>query len=344
MNERAIETADGAGGIRSIELVENLIKSKVPQWLWTALNGGGLDFLDDGAFISVGGGYIVLTSDTYTVKPIFFPGGDIGHLAASGVINDLVVSGARPIAFMDNIVVEEGFPLEDLEKIVSSMVRILVENNISLIGGDFKVMPKGAVDKIVISGFGIGYTTKRPIVDKVKPGDYIVVSNYLAEHGSTILAAQLGMLDSAVGLRSDSKPLTNLLHVIEKYRDWINAARDPTRGGLTGTIYEWLRGTGLAAEIDLSSIPLREEVRGFLEMLGVDPLTVASEGVAVFSVDSSVVDDFVKDLERAGEKPAIVGRIFEPDHPSMREKVLGKTEIGGLTVISPRVLNLPRIC
>jgi len=336
----------GGGGPETLEIVSRAIVSRVPEILRRAMSGVGLDVLDDGSYIRVGDYYIVFTSDSFTVNPIFFPGGDIGHLAASGVLNDLVVMGARPVAFMDNIVVEEGFPLADLEKVVESMVRVLVENNVALIGGDFKVMPKGSVDKIVIGGFGVGVSSYEPIVDRVEPGDKIVVTGYIAEHGSAILAAQLGMLDSAVGIRSDSKPLVKtVLPVIEKYRAFISAARDPTRGGLASTLYEWVRGTPYTIVIDRSQIPVREEVRLFLDALGIDPLNVACEGVAVLAVKPDVAEEVVDELHKLGEREArVVGEVVEASNDAVKGRVVAVTEIGGRVIVTPNPLNLPRIC
>jgi len=335
----------GAGGQESRDLIESLIVKKVPPLLRYALDGHGLDILDDGSFIKVGDSYIVFTSDSYTVKPVFYPGGNIGELAASGVLNDLVMMGAKPVAFLDNIIVEEGFPVEDLEKIVDSLVKVLKENNVSLIGGDFKVMPKGSLDKIVISGFGIGVSQGAPIIDHVRPGDVIVVTNSIAEHGAAILASQLGIGAENLSLKSDSKPLVKtVLPVIEKYRPHIHAARDPTRGGVSTILNEWVRGREVSIIVDESKIPIREDVRTFLEMLGIDPLTVASEGVAVLSVSREVGYEVVEALKSMGENPQVIGEVVIPEEPSYKGKVIGFTEVGGKRIIRGEALNLPRIC
>lgn len=345
MEDKIITTLHGAGGIESWDIIEKLIRGRVPRNLWSTPGGGGLDILDDGSYIRIGESYMVFASDTYTVKPLFFPGGNIGELVASGVLNDLVMMGARPVAFMDNIVVEEGFAIRELEDIVDSMVKMLVENNVALIGGDFKVMPRGSVDGVVISGFAIGVSNKPPVVDSIKPGDKIIVTNYIAEHGSTILAAQLDMLNDAPGLKSDARPLVKtVLPVIEEYRDYINAARDPTRGGLAAILNEWSRSSGLTIIIDKGKIPVRREVAEFLEMLGVDPLTLASEGVAVLSVRSGAADKVVEALRRNGENPYIIGEVVEPKSRELRGRVVALTEVGGLTIIPPQAYNLPRIC
>lgn len=344
--EDVVSIIHGSGGLETFEVITRVIAQRIPVRLWRTMNGVGLDALDDGSYVRVGGSYIVFSSDTFTVNPAFFPGGNIGHLAACGVINDLVVMGAKPVAFMDNIVVEEGFSFKDLEEIIESMAKVLRENDVALIGGDFKVMPRGSLDKIVIGGFGIGVSRYEPIVDRVEPGDEIVVTGYIAEHGSAILAAQLGMSDSSSGLRSDSRPLAKtLLPVIEKYRNYITAARDPTRGGLAVVLSEWVRDTGYSVVIDRSSIPIRSEVKEFLEALGIDPLNVACEGVAVISVKPEVAEEFVRELRSRGEEQAtVIGEVVEPSNEALRGRVVALTEVGGKVVVQPNPLNLPRIC
>ncbi len=340
-----ISIAHGAGAEDSWRILEKLIVSKTPTSLRKVMDGYGLDVLDDGVALKIGDKYLVVTVDTYTVNPIFFPGGDIGSLAASGTINDLVVMGARPIAFMDTIVVEEGFLVSELERIIDSMMNILFRYGIGLIGGDFKVMPHGSLDKINITGVGIGVAEK-PIIDKyLKPGDKVVVTGPIGDHGAVILASQLGMVDKLEGVESDSKPLMNILPVIEKYIDYIHAARDPTRGGLAATLNEWARGSGYTIVIDRASIPVRDKVRFFLEALGVDPLSMACEGVAVVATDSSVVDDFVNELHSVGEVDAcVIGDVVEPDNDFLHGRVVAKTEVGGRVLVRARSVNLPRIC
>ncbi len=341
-----VKLSHGAGAKEMWEFIQKHIVSKVPRNLWKTVNGYGLDILDDGAVIKVGDNYIVVSVDSYTVNPIFFKGGNIGELAVSGTLNDLVMMGAKPIAFMDTIVVEEGFPTRDLEIIVESMVKILSKESIPLIGGDFKVMPKGSIDRVVITGVGIGFTAK-PIIDKmINEGDKIIVTGPIAEHGAVIMAHQLGMEDEIEDLRSDTKPLTRtVLPVIEKFKEHIHAARDPTRGGLAATLHEWIFGSDLAIIIDRNKIPIRDSVRFFLDALGIDPLNMASEGIGVLAVEPSVADDVVEELRRLGEKYAgIIGRIVRVNNPLLRGKVIAITEVGGKVIVEPRSVNLPRIC
>ncbi len=342
---RVVTVAEGSGGEDTLRFLEEVLFPLVPEDLRKALGGGGLDRLDDGAWIRVGDTYVVITMDSHTVKPIKFPGGSLGKLAACGTINDLVVMGAKPIAVMDAIVIEEGTPYELVNEVLKDFVDVLKEFGIALIGGDTKVMPRGSLDTMVITTVGIGMA-KRVIDDDPKPGDKIIVTGPIAEHGATILAAQLGMLDRAPGLRSDVKPLLpTLLPVIEEFGSYIHAARDVTRGGLAAVLNEWSRKSGVEIVVERESVPVREEVRDFLEVLGVDPLQVACEGVAALAVDPSVANEVVKELRSRGESLAeIVGEVIEPEHPSLRGRVVVITEVGGRVLLEARGLNLPRIC
>ncbi|MEM4054132.1 MAG: hydrogenase expression/formation protein HypE [Desulfurococcaceae archaeon] len=341
-----IELHHGAGSREMWELLNKLLISKVPRDLMKTPGGYGIDVLDDGAAVRVGEHYVVLTVDTYTVNPIFFEGGNIGRLAVSGTLNDVVMMGARPIAFMDTIVVEEGFEIPLLEEIVESMTSSLKEEGVPLVGGDFKVMPRGSIDKITITGVGIGLA-KKPIIDvNIESGDVIIVTAPIAEHGAVILAHQLGLSKEIKGLKSDLRPLTKtVLPVIERYVDGVHAARDPTRGGLAAILNEWAELTGLTIIIDRSRIPIRSEVRDFLEAMGIDPLNVASEGVAVLAIKRSMAEEVLSDLRRAGEvHAAMIGEVVKSSNPIIRGRVIALTEVGGKTIVEAKSINLPRIC
>ncbi len=338
-----IKLAHGSGGVETSQLLEKLIFSKVEDRLKALPGGVGIDFPDDGALIPLSNGeYLVVTVDSYTVNPPFFPGGDIGVLAASGTINDVLMMGGRPIAALDAIVVEEGLPMEDLERILESMLRVFREEGVALIGGDFKVMPKGQLDKIVISTVGIGIT-RNPIIDKPRPGDRIIVSGHIGDHGAVILALQQG---TEVGrLKSDVKPLTRLmLPLIERYGNFIHAARDPTRGGLSMALNDWARMSDTVIVIDENSIPIREEVRALTEMFGIDPLHLASEGVAVLSVQGDVADEIVEFMHKLGfEDARIIGEVRKSER--FNGVVLARTVTGGYRLVEPpRGELVPRIC
>ncbi len=335
----------GSGARETFDLITKMIVSRVPEELRKVGNGIGINVLDDGAVIPMGDKYLVITMDSYTVKPLFFPGGSIGTLAISGTINDLVVMGARPIAIMDSITVEEGLELEILGKIINDMVELLKKYDIPLIGGDFKVMPRGNLDKIIITTTGIGLA-QNPIVDiNIRIGDKIIVTDPIASHGAVIIASQLGLLDNIKSIKSDAKPLIDiLLPIFEKYGNHIHAARDPTRGGIAAILNEWAISSDITILVDRSKIPVEPEVKAFLEALGIDFLSVASEGVAVLATDPQYSDDIVNELRLRGCKAEIVGEVVKPQSELLRGKVVAITEIGGKTIVASRGLNLPRIC
>jgi hydrogenase expression/formation protein HypE len=345
--EKVIRIAHGSGGVETSQLLEALIFSRLEERLKKVEGGVGIDFPDDAAAIPIGDGrYLVVTVDSYTVNPPFFPGGDIGVLAASGSINDVLMMGGRPIAMLDAIVVEEGFSMEDLRKIIDSMMRVLREEGVALIGGDFKVMPKGQLDKIVITTVGIGIA-ERLIVDKPKPGDKIVVSGFLGDHGAVILARQMGIVEEGSGgtLVSDVKPLTKLMiPLLEKYGEYIHAARDPTRGGLAMVLNDWAKASGTVIVVDEVAVPLRPQVVSYANMLGIDPLALASEGVAVLAVGPTVAEEVVEYMKKLGfENATVIGEVRSAER--YKGYVLLKTVVGGLRILeAPRGDLVPRIC
>ncbi len=345
MVDELITLAHGAGGREMGDLLHKLIFSRVKREA-SAVNGGvGLEAADDGATIPMPDGrHLVLSTDSYTVHPLFFPGGDIGKLAACGSINDVVMMGGRPLAMVDAIIVAEGVEMRVLEKVFESFLSVLEEEGVALIGGDFKVMPQGSLDSIVVSTTCIG-VAEEPIVDQnLRPGDKILVSGYLGDHGATILALQQGLEVEGEGLKSDVRALTPLLKVLQKWRGYIHAARDPTRGGLAAVLNEWAAKTGTVIVLEGRKVPVRPIVRSYAEMLGLDPLYLASEGVAVLGVDGEVAEDVLEDVIRAGFKDArIIGEVKSGgSHPGL---VLYRSEVGGHRILEPPTGELvPRIC
>ncbi|MEL9990636.1 MAG: hydrogenase expression/formation protein HypE [Thermoproteus sp.] len=337
-----ISLSHGGGGVETEELLERLIFSKVPDALKKVAGGLGIDLPDDAAALPMGNGdYMVVTVDAYTVDPPFFPGGDIGYLAASGSINDVVMLGGRPIAMLDSILVEEGFEERDLERIVGSMVSTLTKYGIALIGGDFKVMPKGQLDKVVITTVGIGVAKGGYIADMPRPGDVVIVTGPVGAHGAMVLSYRLGL---EAKIASDAKPLVELVPILEKYKRHVHAARDPTRGGLATVLNDWAKASGTVIVVDQSSIPIGQEVRAVADMAGVDPLHLASEGVAAFAVTPEVADEFLKELKGVGFKEATkIGEVRKSERYS--GYVLAKTEVGGYRILEPlRGPLVPRIC
>ena len=337
-----ITLAHGAGGRETSEIIENFFVKKFS--IKKVSTGFGLDELEDSSTIPLpDGNYLAITVDSYTVNPIFFPGGNIGKLAASGTLNDLAVMGAKPIATMDSIVVEEGFEIESLEKIVSSMREVLEKYGVALIGGDFKVMPKGQLDKIVITMAGIGVIPKNRLISdyNVKPGDKILITGTIGEHGAAILAAQTGIGVEDQSLLSDCAPIIDAMEIAFKVGG-VHAAKDPTRGGLAMALNEWAKKSRLTIIVKEENIPLRENVKAYCEMLGIDPLILASEGRALIAVTPDKADELVNTLRTNGYKDAAV---IGEARKGREGYVLLETITGGLRIIEPPVGEIvPRIC
>jgi hydrogenase expression/formation protein HypE len=327
----------GNGGKDTQNILQKYIFSKLPENLKKTENGVGLDYPDDGAVI----GETIISTDSHTIDPYFFPGGSIGKLAVSGTINDVVMMGGRPIAILDSIVVAEGFPLDDLDKITSDMISILKEYNISLIGGDFKVIPSNSMKGIVINTVGIGLS-KNPIIDRISEGDSIIVTGPIGVHGSVMAALQYG-IDTQ--LKSDVKPLIKLLDVFEKFQEDIHAARDPTRGGLAATLNEWAQLSGKMISVYEKDIPIPDEVKSITDVTGLDPLVLANEGVAVLSVSSDKAEQIVEELKKIGFEPSIIGKVIEPKNKDNKGLVIITTEVGGAKIFEmPSGDIVPRIC
>jgi len=329
--------AHGGGGREMHELLRELFsivrKTKVGNEI-------GLDESDDGASLTING-RIVISTDSYTVSPIFFPGGNIGKLAAAGSINDVAVMGAEPIAALDGLIVEEGLLLSELKEIIKSLVTTFEAENVALIAGDFKVMPRGKIDKIVINTTVIGTVKDYIITDSgAKPGDKVIVSGTIGEHGATILALQMGIDAEKENLKSDCEPITRIMRIAKEITK-IHAAKDPTRGGLAMTLNEIAEKSGVRIDVDEEYIPIRENVRALCEMLGVDPLWLACEGRVVLVVSGDVAEDVVDSLRSAGYKDAsIIGEVRKG-----KPYVVLKTLSGGLRLLEkPTGEIVPRIC
>ncbi len=339
-----IRLAHGSGGRETQELLNEVILSLLEEGMKKVEGGVGTDELDDGAAIPIPGGYAVITVDSYTVKPPFFPGGDIGGLAASGTINDLLMMGAKPLVMLDSIVVEEGFPLSDLRRITGSMVDTLKRIGVKLVGGDVKVIPKGGLDGIVITTTGLGFAERLIVDSQLRPGDRIIVSGTVGDHGAAILAAQEG-LEVEGDLKSDVAPLHDLMiPLMEEYGPYIHAAQDPTRGGLSQTLNEWASKTGYLLAVDEAGIPVREEVRAFTELMGIDPLSLACEGRAVLGVDGDRAEEALDFLRGLGfGEASIIGEVRESNRYG--GMVVLRSMTGGLRILEPPSgVIVPRIC
>lgn len=330
----------GAGGEVMGELLVTLTAFKHNN-----AGGFGLESLDDGSTFDIGGKTVVLTTDSHVVKPIFFPGGDIGRVAVSGTINDLSVMGARPVALTCAMVIEEGFPISDLERIVASMDEALGEAGAAIITGDTKVVEKGSLDGIVINTAGVGVIDEDSYLIRDKalvPGDKIIVSGTLGDHGLAIVAHREGF-DLGDQLKSDVAPLYTMIAraVRAVPKGAIHAMKDPTRGGFAACINEMARKAGVAVAVDQEAMPIRESVASAGGLLGIDPLQVANEGKCVIGVSADAADAVLAALRShpLGKNAAIIGEVMEGSGVVMR------TRIGGERFIEPPMGDpVPRVC
>ncbi len=335
----------GAGGELMGELLARLI---LPRFADASAGVGiGLSALDDGATVALpegGAAELVLTTDSHVVKPIFFPGGDIGRLAAAGTINDLAVMGARPIALTLAAIIEEGFPIADLERIIDSFGVALEEIGVPVVCGDTKVMPAGDVDGIVLNTTGLG-VARRAISDAgLRPDDRVLLTGTIGDHGMALLAAR-EEFNLSTRLKSDVAPIWSMIAPLLELGggDAIRAMKDPTRGGLAAATNEMARKSSTCIEIVESAIPMREPVQGLSELLGISPLEVANEGKAIVVVSADAAGEAVR-LLRAhplGADAAIVGTVTD-EYP---ERVILDTEVGGRRFLDmPLGDPVPRIC
>ncbi|MDD1657020.1 MAG: hydrogenase expression/formation protein HypE [Methanomicrobiales archaeon] len=324
----------GAGGEVMGELLRTLTKVKNRN-----AGGIGLEALDDGAVIPIGEYQVVFTTDSHIVRPLFFPGGDIGRLSICGTVNDLAMMGGKPLALSCGMVIEEGFAISDLERIVRSMDEALTESGAHLVTGDTKVMERGALDGIVINTAGIGIA-ETVVQDRgLREGDRILVSGTLGDHGLAVLTHREGF-SLGEQIRSDVAPLWELVEGALAAGE-IHAMKDPTRGGFASAINEMARKSGVRVVIEEAALPVRRSVRSAAEMLGIDPLEVANEGKVVMGVPLEDADAVLASLRshRYGKDAAIVGRV------TAGSRVILKTTIGGERFIEPPMGDpVPRVC
>jgi len=328
--------AHGSGGELSHELVTSLFVK--------AFHNPFLDRLDDGAVLRIEGKRWAFTTDSYVVTPIFFPGGDIGKLAVCGTLNDLSMSGAQPLYLSAGFIIEEGFPLSSLEKIVASMQKAAAGAGVKIVTGDTKVVNRGGADGIFINTAGIGLIPEGVNISgsNARPGDRVLVSGSIGDHGVAILSSREG-LQFSTSLESDCAPLSELVATMLKVSHKIRCLRDPTRGGLSSTLNELARQSRVGIWVEEDRIPIKEEVQGACELLGFDPLILANEGKLVAVVAEEVAEMILQRMKThpLGREAAIIGEVREEP----REKVILRTRIG-LTRIMDMMVGepLPRIC
>ena len=324
----------GAGGEVMGELLQTLTKFKHNN-----AGGIGLEAMDDGAVIPFNGENLVFTTDSHVVRPIFFPGGDIGRISVCGTVNDLTMMGGKPVALSCGMIIEEGFEIDDLARIVASMDEALGESGASLVTGDTKVVERGSLDGIIINTSGIGVAKTVVRDNGLVAGDVIIVSGTLGDHGIAIMAHREGF-DLGEQILSDVSPLWNMM---EKVLDagTIHAMKDPTRGGFANAINEMARKSGVCVRIREDTIPLRKNVKSAAGMLGIDPLEVANEGKVIMGVPAADAENILSALHshKYGKDAAIVGTVVNGAH------VIMETRIGGERFIEPPMGDpVPRVC
>jgi len=300
--------------------------------------------LNDGGIFELQGVRLGFSTDSYTVDPIFFPGGNIGELAVYGTVNDLAMCGAEPAYLSAALIIEEGFPLEQLEAIVASMSRAAVQAGVKVITGDTKVVPKGAADQIFINTSGVGVIPPGVTVasHRGRPGDVVLLSGTIADHGVSVLASREG-LSFQTGVQSDTAPLNHMVRGMLAAGPGVHVLRDPTRGGLGTALSEIAEQSAIGVRVYEDRIPVKAEVAGLCELLGFDPLYLANEGKLIAFVAPEDADAVLRAMRQDpfGREAVVIGEATI-EHPG---KVFLKTRIGGTRIVDMLAgEQLPRIC
>lgn len=324
----------GSGGTMMHRLIREYF---VPEFDMRTLN-------DSAVLEGITHGKIAFSTDSYVVSPIFFPGGDIGDLAVYGTVNDLSMVGAKPLYITVGFILEEGFPLDDFKKVLSSMSKAAERADVKIVAGDTKVVNKGKGDGIFINTSGIGIIEEGLDISplRIKPGDKVIVSGPLGNHGISIIGERNGLTFEPPVL-SDTAPLNGLVMDMLKATKEIHAMRDPTRGGLATTLKEFATDTGYCIMVEEDLIPVPSGVRGACELLGFDPLYVANEGILVAIASPDVFESLINVMKKhpLGKETTLIGEVKEA--PS--GMVLLKTSIGGNRIVEMLSGDqLPRIC
>lgn len=335
-----ITLKQGGGGRAMRALIERLF---IREFAAMPFDGVGLAAMDDGAAIPIGNEHLIVTTDSHVIHPIFFPGGDIGRISIAGTVNDLSMMGAtRILGITCGVILEEGFPLEQLEAIQRSLVDTCLEAGTVVITGDTKVMGRGEIDGIVINTTGIGLA-KRVVRDNgLRVGDRIVVTGTVGDHGLAVMAARHG-LQFEGDLVSDVAPINRLItSALEALPGAITAMKDPTRGGLSSALHEMAQKSGVGVILQEQNVPVTDAVRAAGEILGIDPLNVANEGKAVIGVRAEDAERLVEILRAhpLGLRAAIIGTCIA-ERPG---SIILDTGFGRRLLAEPEGEPLPRIC
>ncbi|MCC6616194.1 MAG: hydrogenase expression/formation protein HypE [Anaerolineae bacterium] len=326
----------GGGGKLSADLVEHLF---LP-----AFQNDALASLADAAHFTIGGQRLAFSTDSYVVRPLFFPGGCIGDLAINGTVNDLSMLGARPLFLSVGMIVEEGLPMATLGSLAERMAAAARQAGVQVVTGDTKVVDKGHGDGLYINTSGVGLIPDGVDIapQNARPGDAILVSGMIGDHGMAIMSVREGLEFESV-IESDSAPLNHLVAAMLETTSNIHVLRDPTRGGVASSLNEIAKSAGVGMVLDENALPVRPEVAAACELLGMDPLFVANEGKLIAVVPAEDAEALLETMRRHpfGKDAALIGHVVDA-HPGM---VVAKTGIGGTRVITMQIgEQLPRIC
>jgi hydrogenase expression/formation protein HypE len=345
LSSSVVQLSHGAGGVLQEELIEFITKNIT---LKNVNKGIGVKELDDGATIPLEDydKEIVVSADGHTVYPLFFPGGNLGILSTCGTVNDLLMMGATPLAMTSIVIIEEGLKFETLDKVINSFNFTAKEANVAIIAGDSKVMPKGTLSEMIMATTGIGIKSKKiKILDNnLQPGDKIIVTGSIGDHGTALLSSREG-LNIQTDLISDVAFLIDVKNSMQSEIDanLIHAMKDPTRGGIAGALNEWATKSNVSILLEEEKIPIKKQVNAICDMLGLDPFTIACEGRALISVDASIAEQVVQKIRgtKNGKEAVIIGEVSK-ENP---KKVFLKTIVGGTRFVDmPLGEPIPRIC
>ena len=331
-NSKCIVLAHGGGGALTRELIADVLLASL---------GRKAEGLPDAAAVPGVEG-LVFTTDSFVVKPLFFRGGDIGSLSVHGTLNDLAVSGAEPLALSMGLIIEEGFDIDTLERIVRSAAAAAEMSGVQIITGDTKVVARGEADQLFINTAGIGIRRTGSEPKNLQPGDAVIINGSIAEHGIAVMSEREGIAFGTT-VTSDAAPVWPYVKALIDAGVEPRVMRDPTRGGLAACCVELADDSGVTVELDEQAIPVRPETRAACEMLGLDPLTVANEGKIVVFVAEEQAELALETLRKTpgGEHAAVIGRVV----PRRRVASVMRTRFGGERIVEmPYGEELPRIC
>lgn len=329
-----ISMSYGNGGKKTSRLIEDII---IP-----VIGNNKLNVLADGALISTRG-ELAFSTDSFVIYPYFFPGGDIGKLSVCGTVNDLLMCGSIPKYLSLSLIIEEGFSIEDLEKIIGSIGETAKKSGVLIVTGDTKVVDKGHGHGIYINTSGIGERIDGVSLakERINTGDKIILSGSCGNHGISVLCARENFIQSTI--KSDCAPLNDITYTILKYGENVKLLRDPTRGGIATTLNEFIEGMNYSIEIYEDKIPIDDDVSAACDLLGLDPLYSANEGKVLAVVSEEVCSKIIDDLKQipGAENAAVIGEVIDYKPP----KVLLKTRFGGIKILDKLSYDmLPRIC